>query len=104
MDYSLLLVVEINPTWTKAKQDRQEKKIIASYSNSNQSKRSTISSEDENDIRSPSNSLRVPSSVKKQKINDKIVEEFLENKLGSRHRYISKDGKYIYHLGIIDPL
>jgi hypothetical protein len=32
------------------------------------------------------------------------VKEFLDQKLGSRHKYISKDGKYIYHLGIIDPL
>ena len=34
----------------------------------------------------------------------KLAEQFEEKQLGGRHKYISMDGRYIYHLAIIDYL
>ena len=33
-----------------------------------------------------------------------MIENFEAMNLGTRHRFISKDGRYIYHIGIIDYL
>jgi hypothetical protein len=44
-------------------------------------------------------------SITKKKENaDKLINKFHADKKGSRHTFISSDGQYIYHVGIIDYL
>ena len=40
----------------------------------------------------------------RQEIQDDLQAQFEHDQVGSRHKFISANGKYIYHLGIIDYL
>jgi hypothetical protein len=53
---------------------------------------------------------QVKVKAEKSKLNslsnfvDKLVEEFNMLGLGNRHKYISSNGRYFYHIAIIDYL
>ena len=98
MDYSLLLIIETNPEWLKMKEGRKMSKLQDINASE---KASLIISE-----KSKSN----VSSKRKYKIKrncvyiGQLVQDFNDNKAGTRHKYISNDGHYIYHMAIIDYL
>jgi len=43
-------------------------------------------------------------SIKFNPFIDKLAEDFENLGLGTRHKYISQNGRYIYHIAIIDYL
>merc|ERR1711957_212709 len=86
MDYSLLLIIETNPEWLKMKEGRKMSKL--------------------QDINASEKASLIISEKSKSNVSSKrqLVQDFNDNKAGTRHKYISNDGHYIYHMAIIDYL
>ena len=93
MDYSLLVIIETNPKWIEAKEKR-----------TTTMKHKGETQQMELDV------PQVKVKAEKSKLNslsnfvDKLVEEFNMLGLGNRHKYISSNGRYFYHIAIIDYL
>lgn len=93
MDYSLLVIVETNPAWTEREKKRAEK-------NKNKKKEEGMPEMQLAD------DFMVRQQTKKTDPNkpSKLVTEFEKQNLGNRHKYISNNGRFLYHIAIIDYL
>ena len=134
MDYSLLLIIETNPKWIEYQKDaakkRRQTRVEKSGSNSSEFNEMKSSSTSEFiELKQSSSSFAVievedgkdqfdelefrhlhKKAFSKSKLGEciiflgKLATQFEEKKEGNRHKYISKNGRFIYHIAIIDYL
>lgn len=134
MDYSLLLIIETNPKWIEYQKDaakkRRQTRVEKSGSNSSEFNEIKSSGTSEFiELKQSSSSFAVievedgkdqfdelefrhlhKKAFSKSKLGEyiiflgKLATQFEEKKEGNRHKYISKNGRFIYHIAIIDYL
>ncbi len=133
MDYSLLLIIETNPKWIEYQKDaakkRRQTRVGKSGSNSSDFNEISSGTSEFVELKQSSSSFAVievedgkdqfdelefkhlnKKAVSKSKLGEyiivlgKLATQFEEKKEGNRHKYISKNGRFIYHIAIIDYL
>jgi len=113
MDYFLLVIVETNPKWVEYQKNRKitlDKKketsqvvmgevIVEEQAFNDKDHEAEIFRKLSKKNMEPSKCL-----IKFNPFIDKLAEDFENLGLGTRHKYISQNGRYIYHIAIIDYL
>ncbi len=94
MDYSLLLIVETNPKWLEKMARKQTTKKV---------KQSLDNPIVEELMKNPDD-IKSIRKITQDNEPSKLTLEFEAQGLNNRHKYISQNGKYIYHIAIIDYL